>query len=55
MAKGGWSRRDVLSRSVYATAGVGAAQLIPNGALEDFFVGPDVDVQRENDLKPGGC
>ncbi len=29
MSEGGWSRRDVLSKSVYATAGVGAARLIP--------------------------
>jgi len=41
MAKGGWSRRDVLSRSVYATAGVGAAQLIASAAAAGTAAPPD--------------
>ncbi len=35
MAESGWSRRDVLSGSVYATASVGAARLIPKAAAAE--------------------
>jgi len=46
MGVGGWSRRDVLSGSVYATAGVSAVRLVPTATAAESTAASDSSVHN---------